>query len=61
MEYDILDYVFMWLVDQIGWFGVIYLIALIPIGHAMWDYKKVKRINILFTFLLSRLKLRIGM
>jgi hypothetical protein len=43
MEYDIIDQAFMWLVDQIGWFGVIYLIISIPIAGALWDYKKAKR------------------
>lgn len=42
VEYDIIDEALMWLVDQIGWFGVIYLIASIPIGYAMWNYKKNK-------------------
>lgn len=43
VEFDIFDEAFVWLVDQIGWFGVVYLIVSIPIGCAIWDYKKAKR------------------
>jgi hypothetical protein len=43
MEKDIFDIAFEWLVGQIGWFGVIYLIVSIPIAYALWDYKKAKR------------------